>query len=318
MRKSAPEDQPKHPIQVVARRTGLSVDVIRVWERRYQAVSPGRTEARRRLYSDAEVNRLLLLRRATEAGRRIGDVAALPTDELARLVAADRGAEPGTAAGPEDFVESCLEAAERMDSVGLEGELARAAVNFSVPVLLERVVAALMREVGERWHRGELRVGQEHLVSAAVRSFLGGLYGTSNMGGTGPVLLVTTPLGQNHELGALMAAVLAAADGWHVVHLAPNTPAADIAAAARQVDARAVALALAYPQDDPRLVQELRLLRQQLEPRVALLVGGRASDGYTEVLSEIGARQLASLAELRAALAELRTASAAAPSPRSR
>lgn len=306
--KRAADEQPRHPIQVVARRTGLSVDVIRVWERRYQAVSPGRTETRRRLYSDAEVNRLLLLRRATEAGRRIGDVAGVPTDELALLVATDRGAEPGTAAAPEAFVQRCLEAAERMDPVALEAELARAAVSFSLPMLLDRVIAVLMREVGERWHRGELRVGQEHLVSAAVRSFLGGLYSTSNMGGTGPVLLVTTPLGQDHELGALMAAVLAAADGWRAVHLAPNTPAAEIAAAAQRVDARAVALALAYPQDDPRLVQELRLLRRQLAPKVALLVGGRASNGYAEVLEEIGARRLASLEAFRAELGALRAA----------
>lgn len=304
--KATPDEQPRHPIQVVARRTGLSVDVIRVWERRYQAVSPGRTETRRRLYSDAEVNRLLLLRRATESGRRIGDVAGLPTDELARLVATDRGAEPDMAAAPEAFVQRCLEAAERMDPTALEAELTRAAVGFSLPMLLDRVVAALMREVGERWHRGEFRVGQEHLVSAVVRSFLGGLYSTSNMSGTGPVLIVTTPLGQDHELGALMAAVLAAADGWRVVHLAPNTPAAEIAAAAQKVDARAIALALAYPQDDPWLVQELRVLRQQLPQQVALLVGGRASNGYAEVLDEIGALRLASLEQFRAALAGLR------------
>lgn len=306
MPKTAPQEEPKHPIQVVARRTGLSVDVIRVWERRYRAVSPGRTETRRRLYSDAEVNRLLLLRRATEAGRRIGDVAGLPTEELARLAAADRGAEVTGGAEPDGFVQSCLDAVERMDPTALEGELARAAVSLSLPALLEQVIAVFMREVGERWHRGELRVGQEHLASAVVRSFLGSLYSTSNMGGTGPALLVTTPLGQDHELGALMAAVLAAADGWRVVHLAPNTPAAEIVASAQRIGARAVALAVAYPQDDPRLAQELRLLRRQLPSEIAILVGGRASQGYTAALDEIGARRLDSLDQFRAALAELR------------
>lgn len=307
MSEVAPQDEPKHPIQVVARRTGLSVDVIRVWERRYQAVSPGRTENRRRLYSDADVNRLLLLRRVTEAGRRIGDVAGVPTVELARLAAADRGAaDLPVVAAPDAFVQSCLAAVERMDPPALEGELARALVSLSLPVLLEHVVGVFMREVGERWHRGELRVSQEHLASAVVRSFLGGLFSTSNMGGTGPALLVTTPLGQEHELGALMAAVLAAADGWRVVHLAPNTPAAEIVAAAQLVNARVVALALAYPQDDPRLVQELRLLRRQLASQVAILVGGRASQGYAAVLEEIGARRLASLEEFRAALVDLR------------
>ena len=67
----------KHPIQIVARRTGLTPDVIRVWERRYEAVLPRRTSTNRRLYSDRDVERLQLLRRATLAGRRIGDVARL-------------------------------------------------------------------------------------------------------------------------------------------------------------------------------------------------------------------------------------------------
>ena len=87
------KDTPIHPIQTVARRTGLTADVIRAWERRYRAVVPQRSETRRRLYSESDVERLLLLRRATLAGRRIGDVANMSTDELAPLVAADETAD---------------------------------------------------------------------------------------------------------------------------------------------------------------------------------------------------------------------------------
>jgi len=68
----------QHPIQVAARRSGLTSDVIRAWERRYRAVEPGRSATNRRLYSDDDVERLLLLGQVTRAGRRIGDVAGLP------------------------------------------------------------------------------------------------------------------------------------------------------------------------------------------------------------------------------------------------
>ena len=81
--------EPRHPIKVVARRTGLTPDVLRVWEKRYSAVTPTRVSTGRRLYSDQDVERLLLLRRATLVGRRIGQVAALPTDELETLVDED-------------------------------------------------------------------------------------------------------------------------------------------------------------------------------------------------------------------------------------
>ena len=73
-------------MRVVTARTGLSPHVLRAWERRYEAVAPGRSAAGQRLYSDADVDRLALLLRATQAGRAIGQVVRIPVDELARFL----------------------------------------------------------------------------------------------------------------------------------------------------------------------------------------------------------------------------------------
>ena len=116
--------EPKHPIQVVARRTGLTADLLRVWEKRYEAVSPGRSATSRRLYSDADVHRLLLLRRATLGGRRIGQVAGLSTEELEVLVATDEAAAaaaprvPGSSrarASRDSHLAACLDAGETFE-----------------------------------------------------------------------------------------------------------------------------------------------------------------------------------------------------------
>jgi MerR family transcriptional regulator, light-induced transcriptional regulator len=85
--------KPRHPMRVVTRRTGLSADLLRAWERRYEVVTPARSESGRRLYSDADIERLRLLYRATLAGRTIGQVAELPTDALAALVRRDAAAD---------------------------------------------------------------------------------------------------------------------------------------------------------------------------------------------------------------------------------
>jgi len=317
--KSKPHDpapldsDPQHPIQVVARRTGLSADVIRAWERRYQAVSPSRSAASRRLYSDADIARLRLLFLATQGGRRIGDVAGLETEELEALVAADEAvAVPPRNAGARvrgntgDFLSQALAAVDGMDPAALEDVLARAAVAMSVPVLLDQLVAPFMSEIGERWHAGTLRIAQEHMASSVVRSFLGGLQATANMRGDGPVLIVTTPVGQDHELGALMVAVTATSEGWQAMHLGPNTPAPEVAAAALRTGARAVALSIAYPPDDPRVAEEMRRLRRQLPDEVGVLVGGRAAEAYTDTIEAIGADCLHDLAGLRGRLDELR------------
>jgi methylmalonyl-CoA mutase cobalamin-binding domain/chain len=120
------------------------------------------------------------------------------------------------------------------------------------------------------------------------------------------VLVVATPAGQIHELGALLVGAAAANLGWHVTYLGASLPAAEIAGAARQNRARAVALSLVYPEDDLRLEGELTRLREALPPDVTLLVGGRATPAYHDALKKIGAVQMNDLAQLYNALDDVR------------
>lgn len=315
--------EPRHPIGVVSRRTGLKQDLIRAWERRYDAVEPARSDNNRRLYSDADIDRLNLLRRAVAGGRSIGQVAELPDDALEELISEDRAAvaavkqrrrEPPqevTAAPPsaraESVLEVCLAAVRRLDGADLENQLRRAAVDLGRTALLERVLAPLLEQIGELWRQGELRPIHEHLATATVRS-LGATLQGQQPAAPAPRLLVTTPAGQVHEVGALLAAATAATEGWRVTYLGTDLPAEEIAAAARQVAARAVALSITYPPDDPRLGDELRRLQGLLDDSVALLVGGRAADSYEPALQGPSTHLVEELSDLRELLEALRKA----------
>lgn len=309
-----------HPIQVVARRTGLSADVIRAWERRHNAVSPQRSQTRRRLYSEADIVRLRLLSRATHAGRRIGDVAALSVVELEALISADEAAAPARPDAATEPVpasartresdrhyDACLEAISRLEPLELEVALSAASVTLGTPVLLEEVIHRVLVEVGERWRAGTMRLCHEHMATAAIRSLLGSMMFSGIMvSDSAPVLLVTTPSGQQHDLGALMVAVVAATSGWLPLYLGANTPAEDIAFAASEKQVRGVALSLCYPGDDPTLPGQLRKLRRLLPEPVPLIIGGKAAGNYQAALRQIGARQPASLAQLTEELDRLR------------
>lgn len=328
-------DEKRHPIQVVARRTGLTPDVLRVWERRYHAVVPQRSSSGRRLYSDQDIDRLLLLHRAIVAGRSIGQVARLPSEELRALVAADdeataraprspaprRKAAAGYVPGKGDLgleetpvrshLATCLAHVRELDAPAFEAALGRAAVELSQPVLLEQVFVPLMHYIGDSWREGSLRCAHEHLASAVVRTFLGALQAGSPSHESAPALVVTTPAGQHHEFGALLVSAIASSEGWRITYLGPNLPAEDIAAAVRQVGARVVALSIVYPADDVHLGDELRKLRRGLGERVPLLVGGRAAIAYGSVLEQIGARRLDDMASLRSELESIRSRGAA-------
>lgn len=304
-----------HPIQVVARRTGLSPDVIRAWERRYNAVTPCRTATDRRLYSDADVERLRLLRHATEIGRRIGDVAHLSLQELEGLLEVDNvvtvqppssAATAATETVVVAYVEACLTAVRALDPAALDRELAVAARALSVPRLLYGVLAPLLGRVGDEWRQGTLRPCHEHITSSQLRFFLGNLVAGSSAGDAGPTLVVATPSGQRHEIGALFVAVLAAQAGWNPLYLGPDTPGDEIAFAAMFRQAPAIALSISYPADDPRLAGALRRLRQQLPESVHILVGGAAANGYQEALTAIGALRPPTLDAFRMELDRLR------------
>jgi DNA-binding transcriptional MerR regulator/methylmalonyl-CoA mutase cobalamin-binding subunit len=301
-----------HGIKAVALRTGLTAHVIRIWEKRYGAVRPQRTGTNRRRYSEEQIERLSLLREIKGAGHSIGPVAKLPTENLRKL-AAEADTAHGHAAraslgppGKPSRLDECIAAMKTLDSRALEDALKRGATELGAQGLLQRVIAPLAQTIGDLWRDGVITAAHEHFASAVIRIFLG--HAAKPFAGvdTAPVVLVATPSGQLHELGALLVGAAAANLGWHVTYLGASLPAAEIAGAARQNRARAVALSLVYPEDDPRLEGELTRLRELLPPEVALLTGGRAMQAYRDALEKIGALQVKDLPHLCSILDDLR------------
>jgi MerR family transcriptional regulator, light-induced transcriptional regulator len=317
-RSSSKPELHQHPMRVVTRRTGLSADLLRAWEKRYEVVKPSRSESGHRLYSDADIERLGLLYRATLAGRGIGQVAGLSTPALATLVRQDAAAErsgdgsqsPPPAAPRADsvvqYLGDCIHAIERLDGVALEATLRRAAVTLPADALLDTLVVSLLDHVGTRWREGTLRPVHGHLASAVLRRVLDTVIEIAASAAATPNVVVATPAGQVHEFGALLAAATAAAEGWRVTYLGAGLPAEDIAEAATRTRAQAVALSVVYPGRDTAVAHELRRLGALLPKEVRLVVGGAVSSGYRAVLDEVGATSVDDLADFRLRLRAIR------------
>jgi len=296
---------------VVVQRTGLTSHVIRAWERRYGAVEPERTEGGQRQYTDAQVLRLRLLKRATEGGHPISQVAQLDMESLAALIGegSEEVGEDGAGVGARvsagsGHLEACLAAAERMDAQSLREELMRAVVSLSAPVFVTQVVGPLLARVGELWEAGSMRPAQEHVVSTAVRQVLDWLLGRYEAPREAPLLVASTLDGDLHEFGAMLAAVVAADAGWRVLYLGPSLPAEEIAVAAERSSALAVAVSVVDGDagDPEHGGRELTSLWNALPEGVLLVAGGRkasevAPAGVTVV------KELDSLREVLAAAA---------------
>lgn len=301
-----------HSIRAVSQRTGLSPHVIRIWEKRYRAVEPDRTATNRRLYSESDVERLSLLHAATVSGHSIGLIAQLPTAHLRQLLARStnavsvRNSEPRT---PEALRTLCVAAIRDLDHYELERILRGAAMQEGTQGLLQKLIAPLAEDLGSLWQRGEITAAHEHFASAVIRGFLGELAKLFALSSSAPMLVVGTPAGQLHELGAVIASAAATAHGWRVTYVGASLPAPDFAGAALRTEARAVALSLVYPKDDPDLPRELEQLRSYLAARTAIIVGGRAAEAYRKTLEKIQARIAGGIQDFYELLDQVRSGS---------
>jgi len=305
---------PRHPIRVVAQRTGLSPATLRAWERRYQVVEPSRSAGGQRLYSDRDVERLRRLHQLTEAGRPISLVASLPDDALEELQAEDRSRRylppaPAASAAPATpasaLVASALDRVGALDGDGLEAVLRRGAVTLGVHTFLEEVVTPLLHGVGDAWARDALGPAHEHLCTGVIEGVLAWLHEPVAGGADGPRLVVATLPGERHGMGAMLVAAAAGLEGWKVTYLGVDLPVAEIARAARVVEARAVALSVVNGDTAAGAADALRELRRALGPGVGLFVGGGSAGRLPTDELPPGVERLESLSGLSEALGRL-------------
>jgi DNA-binding transcriptional MerR regulator/methylmalonyl-CoA mutase cobalamin-binding subunit len=264
-----------YSIKAVSQATGLTVETLRAWERRYRAVVPVRDDLGRRVYRAEDVLRLRRLREATDRGHPIGRLVNLDERSLADLIDAPESRPPSAASTA--FVERVLDAAQRYSAADCEQALTLAIALMPPARLIDEVLGPLLREVGERWHRGEYTIAQERLVSSSVRRHLGLIVDTFERAARRPTSMVFATLpGERHELGLLMSAMVCASRGFRVHYLGPELPPPEIARYANETGAGVVALSLLLEDSLPQVVSQLGELRAALEPGVAIWLGGRA------------------------------------------
>jgi len=262
---------------MVSKMTGLSTHTLRVWEKRYAAVLPHRTEAGGRLYTDRDVDRLRLLHRLVEDGHSIGGIAQLPDPELRKMASQTANLEPQTGSEHLRQVrERFLGSIQGLRIHEAEQMLSRVALSTEPGDFLRTVVGPILQEVGDRWERGELRIAHEHASSTVMRALLFSLMRLYPASDAMPAVVVATPSGEQHELGALMVAMLATMHGWRVLYLGADLPAEEIAFAAQSAGAEMIMISISNLSPD-EAKGEIGALETATSNDLQILVGGRAA-----------------------------------------
>jgi DNA-binding transcriptional MerR regulator len=284
------ETSARYPIRAVSRLTGIGIDTLRAWERRHGAVTPSRDD-RGRMYTDADIARLRLLRGAVEHGHSIGRLAGLTDAELRRL-AATAGANAALAVVPTQRTPldtAALTAAlQKFDATAIDQQISRLAAVLPPLELLRDVLMPVLAQVGDEWHRGPARMAHEHLMSSTMRNILGSFLRLYARPDVSTRLLFATLAGERHEIGTLGAAMLAASSGLGVAYLGPDLPAREIVESVRPAGAQVLVLGLTATLAGKAKERDLRTIVRDLPKEVELWAGGRGAVRHTAIISPRG------------------------------
>jgi DNA-binding transcriptional MerR regulator/methylmalonyl-CoA mutase cobalamin-binding subunit len=273
-----------YTIKQAASRAGVSVPVLRQWERRYGVVHPSRTPSGYPTYDEPAIARLRAMRRLIDEGWAPSAAAGAvkDLDEVAVAQVLARGAERADAPDPRrtiegDLLDAFRRAAADLDMASLEHVLDEMFARGSFELVAERYLLPALRAVGQAWEAGQLDVAAEHAASHAVLRRLAVAYQASIRPLPGPgSVLVGLPPGSRHELGALVFSVAARRAGLRVIHLGADLPVADWLDAAAQADASAAVVGAVSSADVPAAAAVLEAL-SAARPGMLLAIGGRAA-----------------------------------------
>jgi MerR family transcriptional regulator, light-induced transcriptional regulator len=216
----------------LARRSGVSADLLRAWERRYALLEPLRSPGGYRLYSAADEARV----RSMQAHLAQG----LSAAEAARL-AREAPAGPLRNGGPADLAGALWSALDAFDDAGAQAAFDRLVATFSIEAVTATAVLPYLRALGDRWRDGDASVAQEHFATGVLRTRLLGLARGWDRG-AGPRALLACPSGERHDLGLIILGLALRDRGWRVTFLGPDTPIQTLAAAADQLSPDVVVL----------------------------------------------------------------------------
>jgi DNA-binding transcriptional MerR regulator len=268
-------------IGALSRATGVPVDTLRTWERRYGFPRPERKPSGHRLYAVACVPRLRRISEALARGVRASQAVGATDEGLSALLRAYGTGSPSAAAaagpGSVPALSDLLASVRRYDGVGLGRALLGAWGRLGPLEFVRGCVAPLVTAVGVGWERGELEIRHEHFLSERLNDLLRTLRAPFEERAEGPLVLLTTLPGEFHVLGLQMVALLVAAVGCRVLLLGAQTPPAEIAALARDTEARAVGLSISAVTATKATVRAIGGLRRALPAKTQLLVGGDAA-----------------------------------------
>lgn len=273
--------------------SGVKAHTIRVWEQRYEALSPVRSEGNTRYYNDVELKRLLNIKSLLDCGYKISQVAPLSDQELGQLIGAQL---PALEQKSEYFINTFTRAALEYNTRLFEKTFSQAARQFSVPELYTEIILPVMTRTGLLWACNDLDSSQEHFLSNMIRQKLYAAIDSVDLPAQpAKKWLLFLPENEFHETGLLLASYLLKQAGQEVVYLGNNVAEHALRTASQRVNPDYALLFLVHHQTPADTAAYLQLIKKIMK-QVPVLVA--SSDHMLKSITSKGVIKLTEVNQL--------------------
>jgi methanogenic corrinoid protein MtbC1 len=296
-------DDPKFTIKNVAAQTGIRPVTLRAWERRHEVLSPHRADNRYRLYSERDIAILRWLKNRIEEGISISnavcELRSMTSNNIWPEAIPDAPVQPiNQSQTPATmYARQLYEALIRHNENQASDLLRQAHALFKLTTVCSEIIVPALRDIGEAWYRGDIRVSTEHFASAYLRGKMLSLLQAYPSRRHAPSIIIGCAPVEQHELGSLMLAVMLRSEGYRVEYLGPDIPIVDLADYASYERPDLIILA-ASMEESARELSGLQDLLKKNRPIPLFGYGGRAFDLNPELREKIQGLYLGETLEL--------------------
>ncbi len=266
-----------HRIHRVAKLTGLSKDVIRVWERRFSLLKPTRGANRYRNYTDEDVTLLRYLKEQLDGGGSIGELSKLGREEL--LTRARANAPRVTVVENMFFrlLQELVSTLNPLDRVTFEKRLNGAVAVVPFDEALHGILLPLQEQVGRLWHEGHVSIAVEHYVTSQIQQKIFSAMNQLPVAEFGVTVVVACPPGEEHDIAALAVAYHCRVRGCRVYYLGANVPIAALAKLCTDIKPDLTILSLPVLRSEDNVTELIQHLVDDVSPFTDLAVGGHGA-----------------------------------------
>ncbi len=276
----------KYTVNEVEERTKVPASTLRQWERRYGFPMPARSESGYRFYSDFDVQQIESMKLFIADG--------VPASRAAILVK-NAKRNPSQPKPTAQLAQVLLSAMMNLNDIEADKLLSEAYALHTVEKVLLEIIRPTMLELGNMWHDGKISTTAEHFASSYVQGKLRGLFSLASANQFSASIIVTCAPGDQHELGALMLAVLLRRQGYRVYYIGANTPVADLVILAKQMKPLSVMISASTTESVERLLEEKTALKRAAP---LMIYGGAGFEGRQESIKDLGGQSLSSNLEI--------------------